>query len=140
LAYVHTAEERRITALCREAAQKYFKPPAPLWIWTITDGMRRDGAEAPAEHDSKDPLSPAGALEFVVKHDGPGIFLLKDFHEALHDAPENRRRLRDIYDLGQTNGKLVVLASPVKFIPTRSSARSSTSSSPCRTCPSSWAS
>src|SRR6185436_6832464 len=81
LAYVHTAEERRITALCREAAQKYFTPPAPLWIWTLTDGMRRDGAEAPAAHDSKDPLSPRGALEFVVTHDGPGIFLLKDFHE-----------------------------------------------------------
>lgn len=117
LAYVHTAEERRITQLCREAAQKYFTPPAPLWIWTITDGMRRDGAAAPSEHISKDPLSPRGALEFIVTHDGPGIFLLKDFHEALHDAPELRRRLRDIYELGQTNQKLVVLASPVKFIP-----------------------
>src|SRR5262249_33117954 len=119
LAYVHTAEERRITKLCREATQQYFTPPAPLWIWTLTDGMRLDGTDkSEPEPGKKDgPMSPRGALEFVSAHQGPGIFLLKDFHEALRESPELRRRLRDIYDTGQTSRKLVVLASPVKFIP-----------------------
>ena len=111
LAYVHTAEERRITALCREAAQKYFSPPAPLWTWTLTEGMRRDGTDAVT------PMEPRAALEFVVQHAGPGIFLLKDFHEPLRTSAELRRRLRDLYELGLTSGKLVVIASPVKFIP-----------------------
>jgi len=111
LAYVHTAEERRITALCREAAGKFFTPPAPLWIWTVTEGMRRDGTE------KREPMDARAALEFVVTHDGPGIFLLKDFHASLRESAELRRRLRDLYELGLTSHKLVVIASPVKFIP-----------------------
>jgi hypothetical protein len=69
LAYVHTAEERRITALCREAAQKYFTPAAPLWIWSLTDGLRRDGSDkSEPEPGTKDAtMSPRGALEFVLR-------------------------------------------------------------------------
>jgi ATP-dependent 26S proteasome regulatory subunit len=111
LAYVHTAEERRITALCRAAAQQYFSPPAPLWTWTLTEGMRRDGADAGKAMDAR------AALDFVVKHDGPGIFLLKDFHDPLRHSAEVRRRLRDLYDIGMTDRKLVVIVSAVKFIP-----------------------
>jgi SpoVK/Ycf46/Vps4 family AAA+-type ATPase len=111
LAYVHTAEERRITALCREAAQKYFSPPAPLWIWTLTDGMRRETTESHKAMDAR------AALDFVAKHDGPGIFLLKDFHDALRQSAEVRRRLRDLYDIGMAGRKLVVIVSAVKYIP-----------------------
>ena len=111
LAYVHTAEERRITGLCRDAAKKFFTPPAPLWIWTLTEGMRRDGSESSKAMDAR------AALEFVVKHDGPGIFVLKDFHEPLRQSAEVRRRLRDLYDIGMTGRKLVVIVSAVKFIP-----------------------
>ena len=112
LAYVRTAEEDRVTALLREAATTFFSPPAPLWIWTLTEGMRRDGAGSEGKA-----ASPRAALDFVAAHDGPGLFLFKDFHEPLREAPEIRRRLRDLYEACLDRGKLVVVCSPVKFIP-----------------------
>src|SRR6185503_6943909 len=111
LAYVHTAEERRVTSLCREAASKFYSPPAPLWTWTSTEGMRRDGA------DTGELLNPRATLEFIATHDGPGIFLLKDFHDPMRESPEIRRRLRDLYEVGLGTGKLMVIVSAVKFIP-----------------------
>ena len=112
LAYVRSAEEQRITALLREAATTFFSPPAPLWIWTLTEGMRPDGGKT----DGK-VLGPRAALDFVATHEGPGIFLFKDFHEPMREAPEIRRRLRDLYEACLDRGKLLVICSPVKFIP-----------------------
>jgi hypothetical protein len=91
LAYVRSAEEQRVTALLREAAATLFTPPAPLWIWTLTEGMRRDGDDGPGQ-----PLGPRAVLDFVADHQGPGIFLLKDFHEAMRDAPEIAGRPRPL--------------------------------------------
>jgi SpoVK/Ycf46/Vps4 family AAA+-type ATPase len=111
LVYIRSSEEQRVTVLLRDAAATFFATPVPLWIWTLTEGMRRDdgsGAEA---------LGPRAALDFVAAHDGPGIFLLKDFHEALRDEPAVRRRLRDLYEACLDRGKVVVICSPVKHIP-----------------------
>src|SRR5512139_2655500 len=110
LAYIHSAEERRVTRLLREAATRFFTPPAPLWIWSITEGMRRDGAAGT-------PMDAREAVEHVVAHEGPGIFLLKDFHDPMRESAEIRRRLRDVYELARESRKLVVILSPVKVIP-----------------------
>jgi len=112
LAYLRSAEEERITALLRAAAKTLFKPAAPLWIWTLTDGMRRDGSDGGAKS-----LAPRAALDFVATHDGPGIFLLKDFHEAMRESPEIRRRLRDLYEICLAARKIVVVCSAVKYLP-----------------------
>jgi len=92
LVYVRSAEEQRVTALLREVASRLFSPPAPLWIWTITEGMRRDGSAG----DGKT-VAPRAALDFVASHKGPGVFLLNDFHEPMREGPDVRRRLRDLY-------------------------------------------
>jgi hypothetical protein len=42
---------------------------------------------------------------------------LKDFHEALRESAEVRRRLRDVYEQAIDKGKFVVISSPVRFIP-----------------------
>jgi ATP-dependent 26S proteasome regulatory subunit len=112
LAYFHTAEERRVIELLREAAATVFTPAAPFWTWSLTDGMRRDGVE-----DAAKALTPRAALDFVAAHEGSGVFLLKDFHEPLRESAEIRRRLRDVHELGMTSGKLVVISAPVKAIP-----------------------
>src|ERR1051325_9441556 len=112
LAYVRSAEEQRITALLREAATVFFSPPAPLWIWTLTEGMRRDGGKP----DGK-VIAPGPALDFVAAHDGPGIFLFKDFHEPMRETPEIRRRLRDLYEACLDRRKLLLRCSPVEIIP-----------------------
>src|SRR5262245_36257822 len=112
LLYVRSAEEQRVTALLREVASRLFSPPAPVWIWTITEGMRRDGSAGDAKT-----VAPRAALEFVATHKGPGVFLLNDFHEPMREGPDIRRRLRDLYGIGLAQRKLVVIASAVKLIP-----------------------
>ena len=61
--------------------------------------------------------SPRAALEFIAAHGEPGVFHLKDFHEAMRDSAEIRRRLRDLYEGCLDRGKFVVITSPVHFIP-----------------------
>jgi len=112
LVYVRSAEEQRVTALQREVASTLFSPPVPLHVWSLTRGMRRDGAKGEGEM-----LGPRAALDFIAAHDGRAVFLLNDFHEAMRDAPEIRRRLRDLAELCFAQGKLVVVVSPVKAIP-----------------------
>lgn len=112
LAYVRSAEEGRVTGLLRAAAAEAFPAPVPLWLWSATEGMRRDGS--PGEDEL---LGPREALDFVVRHDGPGVFLLQDFHEPIAHAPEIRRRLRDVYAACLDSGKFVVLCSPVRELP-----------------------
>ena len=86
--------------------------PAPVWQWSLTEGMHRDGQ--PAEAGSE---SPRAALDFIAAHPDGAIFHLKDFHEALRDSAENRRRLRDVYEQCLDRRKFVVITSPVRFIP-----------------------
>src|SRR5262249_43999810 len=103
LAYIPSPQEPPAPALRRGAPAKVFKPAAPLFIWSLTEGMRKDGS------GQAKMLAPRAALDFVAAHDGPGIFLLLDFHEALRDQPEIRRRLRDLYEVGVAAKKLVVI-------------------------------
>ncbi len=112
LVYVRSAEEQRVTALLREVASALFVPPVPLWIWSLTRGMRRDGAAGDGEL-----LAPRAALDFVATLDGRAVFLLNDFHEPMRDGPDVRRRLRDLAELCFEQAKLVVILSPVKAIP-----------------------
>ncbi len=110
LAYVRSAEERRIMALLREAAGR-SKPALPVWTWSLTEGMRRDGAKSGKE------TGPRAALDFVAAHEGPAYFLFKDFHEPMRESAEVRRRLRDLYEQSLDTGKLLLICAPVKFIP-----------------------
>jgi hypothetical protein len=112
LAYVRTAEEGRVVGLLRAAAAGAFESPVPLSVWSLTEGMRRDDGPGAAE-----PLGPREALDFIARHEGPGLFLLKDFHEHIRDAPEIRRRLRDLYEACIDRGKFVVICAPVRELP-----------------------
>jgi SpoVK/Ycf46/Vps4 family AAA+-type ATPase len=113
LTYLRSAEEHRIQQLLHEAGSTFFATPIPLWIWSLTEGLRReDGSSADAQQ-----LGARAVLDFIATYDGPGIFLLKDFHEPLRDAAEIRRRLRDLYELCFDRRKFVVISSPVKYLP-----------------------
>jgi hypothetical protein len=109
LTYVRSAEEQRVAkVLCEVGAGL----SAPVWTWSLTEGMRRDGgpAEAGAE-------SPRGALDFIAAHQDPAIFHLKDFHEPLRESADIRSRLRDVHERCLDQRKFVVITSPVRFIP-----------------------
>jgi len=70
--------------------------------------------QVPAESGTE---SARGALDFILAHQGAAIFHLKDFHEALRDSAEIRRRLRDVHEQCANQRKFVVISSPVHFIP-----------------------
>ncbi len=112
LAYVRTPEEQRVLALLREAARRFFPEPVPVFIWSLTEGLHRDGepAESPARGARE-------ALDAIAAHQGPGLFLLLDFHEPLRESPEIRRRLRDLYEACLDRGKFVIVSSPVRYVP-----------------------
>src|SRR5213080_1411398 len=81
LAYIHSAEEQRVRALLRETARTCFSAAVPLWIWSLTEGMRRDDGTGVEQ------LGPRAALDFVATYDGAALFLFEDFHEPMREAP-----------------------------------------------------
>jgi hypothetical protein len=101
LTYIQSAEEQRVVRVLREVGLLIH---APVFTWSLTEGM--DGVD-----------SPRAVLDFIVAHQGAAIFHLKDFHEAMRESPEIRRRLRDVYDHSLDRGKYVVISSPVRYIP-----------------------
>jgi hypothetical protein len=101
LTYIRSAEEQRVARVLREVGVRI---DVPVWTWSQTEGM--EGAE-----------TARAALDFIIAQTGGGIFHLKDFHEALRESSENRRRLRDVYEHLLDQGKFVVISSPVRFIP-----------------------
>jgi SpoVK/Ycf46/Vps4 family AAA+-type ATPase len=113
LTYVHSSEEYRVAKVLREVAERMpDTAPLAVWTWSLTEGMHRAG-EAAVEGT----FAPRSALEFIIAHREPGIFHLKDFHEAMRDSAEIRRRTRDLYESCLDRGKYIVITSPVRFIP-----------------------
>ena len=110
--YIRSAEEHRIERVLGEVAFRMSATPLPIWSWTLTEGLRRDGR--PAEEGTE---TARGALDFIVAHSGAAIFHLKDFHEPLRQMPDVRRRLRDLYESGRDQRKYVVISSAVQSIP-----------------------
>jgi len=111
--YVRSSEERRVARVLRELGpQLLASGPIPVWTWSLTEGMRR--GDKSAVEGTRDPRT---ALDFIMVHQDPAIFHLKDFHEPLRDSSEIRRRLRDVYESCLDQSKFVVITSPVRFIP-----------------------
>lgn len=111
LTFVLTAEERRVGQALREAGL-WLAAAAPVWTWSLTEGLRRDG-QLPAPGTD----APREALDLIARHPDPAIFHLKDFHEPLRESSEIRRRLRDLHEICQGRGKFVVITSAVRAIP-----------------------
>jgi SpoVK/Ycf46/Vps4 family AAA+-type ATPase len=113
LTYIRTAEEQRVGTLLREVGARVQQGTnVPVWTWTLTEGLRHEGgAVEPGTQ------SPRAVLDFIGSFPQAAIFHLKDFHEPLREAPEIRRRLRDVYLSCLDRHKYVVITSPVRFIP-----------------------
>jgi hypothetical protein len=112
LVYLKTPEEGRVQQLVELAARSFFTPPAPVYVWSVTEGMRGpDGALIAGTIEAR------AALDHIVAHEGAGLFILRDFHEPLKHSAEVRRRLRDIYFGSFEARKFVFIASPVEYIP-----------------------
>ena len=112
LTYIRSTEELRLGRVLREVSGRLPGTHLAVWTWSLTEGMHRDGESA-----VEGTLAPRGALDFIAQHGEPAIFHLKDFHEAMRDSADIRRRLRDLYESCLDRRKFVVITSPVRFIP-----------------------
>lgn len=112
LVYLQSAEEDRVLALLAQVAQQQDGGRSEFFVWSATEGLSRDGRACKPQPDG-----PRGILDFIVGHDKPALFLLKDYHEYMRDSAEVRRRLRDVYYACMNKGKYAIVCSPVRFIP-----------------------
>lgn len=113
ITYVCSAEEERTGRVLREVGRRIGAvAPVPVWTWTVTEGLRRDGAASEAGTHA-----PRTVLDFIAAHVEPAIFHLEDFHEPLRESAEIRRRLRDLSECCRDQHKFVVITSPVRSIP-----------------------
>src|ERR1039458_7520545 len=76
LTYIRSAEEQRVARVLREVSLRLASTPTPVWIWSLTDGMHRDGEAAQTGTESA-----RAALDFIAAYKDAAIFHLKDFHE-----------------------------------------------------------
>jgi AAA+ superfamily predicted ATPase len=95
-------EEQRFLAMLRRVAAD---ASIPLWIWTASRGLARDGKDA--QYDTTDPRR---ALAFVGDLPGPGVFVFADAHPMLAQ-PVTLRTVKDVA-LGLSRGQTLVLTGP----------------------------
>jgi len=101
-----TRVEESLKKLCVEREMR-------LEVWSITEGFRVL-ANGQGTRDVKDPMK---AIDHVIRGEGRGLYVLRDFHPFLKE-PAVVRRLRDAAtELRKTKKSLIVLSPLSKFPP-----------------------
>lgn len=111
--YVVSWEEERVEQqLERIAALRNKK----LFTWTCTQGIVKYGSEPQrAKTSSGSTADPLAALDAVLAHVDPAIFLFKDFHPFTEEVRCNLtiiRRLKDVAFNLRDSYKTIVIVSP----------------------------
>ncbi len=117
--YVVSWEEERVERYLREIAEKRNKN---LFVWTVTQGIIKSGAESQrAKFGGGNTGDPLVALDAVIQHVEPAIYLFKDFHRFTIEDRCNIsviRRLRDLaHQLRDTYKTLVIVAPSMRISP-----------------------
>ncbi len=117
--YVVSWEEDRVERHLRAIAQRRKKN---LFVWTVTQGISKSGADPQrAKAGAGSTADPLAALDAVIQHVEPAIYLFKDFHRFSCDDRCNIaviRRLRDLaFHLRDTYKTLVIVAPSLRISP-----------------------
>ncbi len=99
-------ESRSIDTLSRLARKRSL----PIYSWTITDGLKRQGFGLELEEKNKFDDSDE-ILNHIKRSSTPGIYVLCDFHPWLDDSPLRVRLLKDIALNHRQTAHTVVLIS-----------------------------
>lgn len=117
LTYVRTTEEERVARILKELSPALpvqgRNSAIPVWTWSITEGLRGRGDANPQPGTESAP----GVLAFIAASPEPGLYHLKDFHEAMRESALVRRHLRDLYTASADRGKFIVITSPIHDVP-----------------------
>jgi adenylate kinase family enzyme len=113
IVYVVSWEEERVERCLRKIADARNKK---LFVWTITQGIVRSGAEfSRNKAGSSSTTDPIAALDAVVDQVEPAIYLFKDFHHFTSGERCNLtviRKLRDVAHHVRDTYKSIVIVSP----------------------------
>ena len=101
---IETLEEDRVEQALERVAQRLR---IPLFVWTMTRGLRRSGALEPL-YDTKEPLK---ALRNLSDLPNEGIYLMKDLYRAVGDAAVVRT-LQDLARAFSHDRRAIVLTAP----------------------------
>lgn len=114
--YIVSAEEQRVQQLVTGIAQRRQKK---TFEWSCTTGLVPAGTSIQsAQSRNAATKDPAAALDQVIAHVEPAIFLFKDFHPYLSKGNAVVvRKLRDIAQQLKHSQKTIVLVCPVMEIP-----------------------
>lgn len=114
--YVVSWEEERVERCLRQIAESRNKK---LFVWTLSSGIVKSGAEPPRGKTNAT-CDPLAALDSVVEQIEPAIYLFKDFHHFTSgDGPRAcanipvYRRLRDVALHLRDTYKSIVIVSPL---------------------------
>lgn len=112
IVYVVTWEEGRVERHLRDIAQRRRKE---LICWSVTTGFTKSGAATHAAR-SKNMADPVEALDTVIEHKEPAIYLFKDFHPFMRARDSNVgviRKLREVPISLSDSYKTLIITAPL---------------------------
>ena len=114
---IETLEEERVEQALERVAQRLR---IPLFVWTMTRGLRRSGSLEPL-YDTKELPK---ALRNLSELPNEGIYLMKDLHRSLGDAAVVRM-LQDLTHVFSRDRRAMVLTAPRVELPSELAALAS---------------
>jgi hypothetical protein len=114
--YIVTAEELRVQEFVMALAQRRQKK---VFEWSCSTGLGPAGLSIQVQKQRNSPTrDPLIALDEVIDHVGPAIFLFKDFHPFLSKGNHTViRKFKEIAQHLKSSYKTIVLISPVVELP-----------------------
>ena len=120
--YIESFEEARVAREVAAVAsdEERVRTPRPVWTWSVTRGLvdAQDAAQSNTQE-------PAKALDWILRHGEPGVFIFRDLHAHLGDGAGRTadaglvRRIRDVAAVFQsgTIARVLIIVAPVLRIP-----------------------
>lgn len=114
--YIVSAEELRVQSVLQEIAKRRQKQ---VFEWSVTTGVAPAGTSIQTQKTRNAPTrDPLLALDHVIDHIEPALFVFKDFHPFLGKSNYAViRKLKEIAQHLKNSFKTIILISPVLELP-----------------------
>jgi len=109
--YVVTWEELRVQDHVARIAKARDKE---LYLWSVTGGLTKAGAKTANKPGRVS--DPVEALDTVIEHKEPAIYIFKDLHRFMRDTPCNTaviRKLREVSQALSDSYKTLIITAPI---------------------------
>jgi SpoVK/Ycf46/Vps4 family AAA+-type ATPase len=119
--YIESFEEARVLAELHEIVSdpNLMRNQRPIWVWSATRGF--GDAEGNVQPNTAEP---AGAIDWMMRQDAAGVFVMLDLHSHLGDDrrpadPILIRRMREVAQAFQSGAiaRALIIVAPTLRIP-----------------------